>query len=158
MRLTREDNLHGTLFVVDESQHAFRICQQQVPALVTCNTTREANRQRRGVKHRLSSFDVVSTFSGSYSRLTRSMADERNQPFLQTGVSVPQFLVRDSRYCFSPQVMVAKLCFPIVAKMILNEKSQERRDPGRRMNSVSHVADRNLFTFLVRPDLLPQGS
>src|SRR6185369_13971309 len=126
MRFTSEDKLHGPLFVVNQAQQSLWIGQYQIPAFVTSHTSREANRQCRGIKHRLSRFDVIGTVSGSDSCLNRSMPDKRNQAFFQPQVRVPQFFVRYASDSFSPDVGMAQRLLPLVADMLLDQKTQQR--------------------------------
>src|SRR5262249_4477406 len=112
-------------FVIDQSQQTFRISEYQIPALVTSHTTSETNRQGGWIKHRAYSFNIVRTLAGIYSRLPRPLSNESHQSFFQMQVSVPQFLVRNLSYRFSPGRGVAKPCLPILVNVILDQKTQE---------------------------------
>src|ERR1044071_7110614 len=84
------------------------------------------------------------------------MTNESDESLLQAQMCIPYFLVGDTRYSFGPTVLVTKLCLPILAHMLLKQVTQERRDPRRRVNSVSDVTDGNIFELLIGPELLPQ--
>src|SRR6185503_7834492 len=86
------------------------------------------------------------------------MTDESDESLLQAQMCIPYFLIGNARNSFSPTILVTKLCLPIAAYMLFKQVTQERRDPRRRVNSVSDVGDRNIFELLIGPKLLPQGT
>ena len=121
MRLPGKDKLNGPRFVIDESQYTFLIRQQQVPALVPGDTTCKTDRQRRRIEHRARSLNVVSRFARGRAPLCRAVPNKRDEPFLETHMSVPQFFIRNTRDRLGPNVLIANSRVPIVAGVILNE-------------------------------------
>src|SRR6185503_4318993 len=84
------------------------------------------------------------------------MTYEPNEPFLETHVSVPKIFVRNTRDRFRPDLLVSNFRIPVVADMLLNQITQRRRNPGRSMNTVRDVSDRDLFERFTGKKFLPE--
>src|SRR6185369_7990039 len=84
------------------------------------------------------------------------MTNKRDEPFFKTHMSVPQLFVRNARDHLSPNFPIGNLRVPIVPDMTLDEITQRRRHPCRRMNAIRDVRDRNFIELHARKDLLPE--
>src|SRR5258705_12027548 len=68
----------------------------------------------------------------------------------------PQFLVWYACHALFPTQPVSQLSRPILAYVLLVKMAQQGRDPGRRMDSIGNMANRNLFQFPFGPEPLPE--
>src|SRR6185369_13746380 len=84
------------------------------------------------------------------------MTNKSYEPFFQSHVSIPQLFIRNARDHLSPNFPISNLRVPIMPDMTLNQITQRRRHPRRRVNTVRDVSDRNLFELHARKDLLPK--
>src|SRR5205085_4482026 len=82
--------------------------------------------------------------------------NKRDESLLQTHVSCPEPFVRNSRDRFTPILRIAKCRFPVLTNILLEQVTQQQRDPGRGMNSIRDVTDRDLFDFPFGPEFLPE--
>src|SRR5687768_14375194 len=68
----------------------------------------------------------------------------------------PEVFISDPRHRITPRTLVQELCVPILAHVLLEHPTQQRRDPSRHMNAVSYVRNRNVRHSFSRKQLLPQ--
>src|ERR1700730_4333927 len=89
--------------------------------------------------------------------MKRAVPHKGHQPYLEEHMGSPQVFVENLGYHFFPAAAVMQTLRPILADIFLVQGTDQRRDPGGSMNSISDVRDRDFVDCLSRPQPLPES-
>ncbi len=150
MGLAGEDELHGTLLVVDDGSQTVEVREEQIGALVSGETAREADGQHVGLDALDDLDHLARRVETHLIGVAETTADVLDEAVLQIHALIPQLLVGNVVHLL-PCRNIIDVAFEAIAKVTGIETSQRRGDPGREVHAVGHVADVQLVLEVAGP-------
>ena len=156
MRLAGEDQLYGTLGIVQEPLEPLLIMEDEGGALVGCKAAGESQGQRLRVEHVIKLRELPVTFSMPQLLPLQACAQESNQLLFAGVMGRSNFLV-GSRLYHLPYVRVVDFCQPVLAEIAIIEGAHFRGQPRSRMHTIGDVFYRDLIFRCTRPQMFPHA-
>src|SRR5262245_8119603 len=142
---------------MEQPFQSFEVAEQQGRALVGRKASGEAYGKRFGVEQCTSRDDLRSLELSFHPTASGTFPYEAHE-FAFHGLAYgPEFLVGDIQDPLPHRRVVAFLR-PFRTEILAIELVEFWRDPGRRMDSVGHAAERDLLDREAGPDMLPHRS
>ena len=153
MRLAGQQQLDRPL-AAEQREAALDVVQQQVQALVRRQPAREADRQDARVERPRRRLDEVARVAARDPLQLAAVADVIDEQAALLAAHRPELRGRD-RVDRRERRRIGRPQRPALAEMAIEQAAHRRADPGRDMDAVGHMADRDLVDRALGPQHLP---